>query len=195
MIFFLFSSNHLSYERTLTINSRYIIIADEQILSTYGSQYTVPSSFFAVAPFVLWSLWFRFSDRRERGMGREPMDLAAAVALLLLLCFGIAGVASDASNHRYKKGDSVPLYANKVGPFHNPRWGLYSFSQSTCSDVRSLGFRFLRAMMRSFICFSEIRIAGRWSALNSFRWLENYVKLKEILVISCERSVVYVRIP
>ncbi|RWW41548.1 hypothetical protein BHE74_00052952 [Ensete ventricosum] len=52
-------------------------------------------------------------------MGREPMDLAAVVALLLL-CFGIAGVASDASDHRYKKGDSVPLYANKVGPFHNP---------------------------------------------------------------------------
>ncbi|CAL9173117.1 transmembrane 9 superfamily member 3-like [Musa acuminata AAA Group] len=54
-------------------------------------------------------------------MGREPMDLAAAVAVaLLLLCFGIAGVASDASDHRYKKRDSVPLYANKVGPFHNP---------------------------------------------------------------------------
>ncbi|KAL0797809.1 hypothetical protein Bca101_052983 [Brassica carinata] len=27
---------------------------------------------------------------------------------------------SDASDHRYKEGDTVPLYANKVGPFHNP---------------------------------------------------------------------------
>ncbi|XP_074579396.1 transmembrane 9 superfamily member 2-like [Curcuma longa] len=55
-------------------------------------------------------------------MGRESMDLAAvaAAAALLILCFGIAGVASDASDHRYKKGDPVPLYANKVGPFHNP---------------------------------------------------------------------------
>ena len=24
-------------------------------------------------------------------------------------------------NHRYKAGEEVPLYANKVGPFHNPR--------------------------------------------------------------------------
>ncbi|KAG6490672.1 transmembrane 9 superfamily member 3-like [Zingiber officinale] len=53
-------------------------------------------------------------------MGRGSMDLAAAAAALLILCFGIAGVASDASDHRYKKGDPVPLYANKVGPFHNP---------------------------------------------------------------------------
>ncbi|KAK9278312.1 hypothetical protein L1049_027877 [Liquidambar formosana] len=29
-------------------------------------------------------------------------------------------VRSDASDHRYKSGDQVPLYANKVGPFHNP---------------------------------------------------------------------------
>jgi hypothetical protein len=24
-------------------------------------------------------------------------------------------------NHSYKKGEEVKLYANKVGPFHNPR--------------------------------------------------------------------------
>ncbi|XP_059301080.1 transmembrane 9 superfamily member 3-like [Lycium ferocissimum] len=29
-------------------------------------------------------------------------------------------VQSDASTHRYKSGDEVPLYANKVGPFSNP---------------------------------------------------------------------------
>ncbi|KAG6516170.1 hypothetical protein ZIOFF_026619 [Zingiber officinale] len=53
---------------------------------------------------------------------RESMDLAAtAAAALLILCFGIAGIASEASDHRYKKGDPVPLYASKVGPFHNPR--------------------------------------------------------------------------
>ncbi|XP_074579736.1 transmembrane 9 superfamily member 3-like [Curcuma longa] len=52
-------------------------------------------------------------------MRKPSMDLAAGV-VALLLCFGVAGVASDASNHRYKKGDHVPLYVNKVGPFHNP---------------------------------------------------------------------------
>ncbi|KAG4941928.1 hypothetical protein JHK87_045799 [Glycine soja] len=31
-----------------------------------------------------------------------------------------AAVRSDPSDHRYKEGDPVPLYANKVGPFHNP---------------------------------------------------------------------------
>ncbi|KAJ8479261.1 hypothetical protein OPV22_022988 [Ensete ventricosum] len=46
------------------------------------------------------------------------MDLIRVTALLL--CFGVTGVVSDASDHRYKQGDPVPLYANKVGPFHNP---------------------------------------------------------------------------
>ncbi|CAL9121569.1 unnamed protein product [Musa acuminata var. zebrina] len=46
------------------------------------------------------------------------MDLFRVTALLL--CFGVTGVVSDASDHRYKQGDPVPLYANKVGPFHNP---------------------------------------------------------------------------
>ncbi|KAF3493559.1 hypothetical protein DY000_02057673 [Brassica cretica] len=43
--------------------------------------------------------------------------------LLLLgaLILSDAGyVRSDSSDHRYKEGDIVPLYANKVGPFHNP---------------------------------------------------------------------------
>ena len=45
---------------------------------------------------------------------------------LLLLC--LAGVDASsrallsARDHRYKKNDYVPLYANKVGPFHNPRY-------------------------------------------------------------------------
>ncbi|WOL02614.1 transmembrane 9 superfamily member 3-like [Canna indica] len=38
----------------------------------------------------------------------------------LLLCFWVSRIVSDASDHRYKRGDPVPLYANKVGPFHNP---------------------------------------------------------------------------
>ncbi|KAA8532393.1 hypothetical protein F0562_032438 [Nyssa sinensis] len=31
-------------------------------------------------------------------------------------------VRSDESDHHYKGGDSVPLYANKVGPYQNPRY-------------------------------------------------------------------------
>jgi hypothetical protein len=52
------------------------------------------------------------------------MDAAAraAAALLVLLALTAAsGVTADGSDHRYKAGEAVPLYANKVGPFHNPR--------------------------------------------------------------------------
>ena len=55
----------------------------------------------------------------EREMRKKAMAPAAVAALLL--CFGIAGVVSSASDHRYKPEDPVPLYANKVGPFQNPR--------------------------------------------------------------------------
>ena len=41
------------------------------------------------------------------------------IVVLVLVC-GL-GVKGDASDHRYKEGEHVPLYANKVGPFHNPR--------------------------------------------------------------------------
>ncbi|KAE8710116.1 Transmembrane 9 superfamily member 2 [Hibiscus syriacus] len=40
------------------------------------------------------------------------------LGVLVLSC--LSQVRSDASDHRYKEGDPVPLYANKVGPFHNP---------------------------------------------------------------------------
>ena len=39
----------------------------------------------------------------------------------VIVIAGVSQVRSDASDHRYKAGDAVPLYANKVGPFHNPR--------------------------------------------------------------------------
>lgn len=51
-------------------------------------------------------------------MGRSTACLFGAI-VILWCC--ISHVTSDASDHRYKKGDSVPFYANKVGPFHNPR--------------------------------------------------------------------------
>ena len=49
------------------------------------------------------------------------MAVMVVIALLLLLS-GADQVRSSASDHRYKEGEVVPLYANKVGPFHNPRY-------------------------------------------------------------------------
>lgn len=51
----------------------------------------------------------------------------AVVVLLLMVLFGADQVRSSASDHRYKEGEAVPLYANKVGPFHNPRYFHFHF--------------------------------------------------------------------
>ncbi|GJN12371.1 hypothetical protein PR202_ga30643 [Eleusine coracana subsp. coracana] len=40
------------------------------------------------------------------------------LAVVVLAC--ALGARADGSDHKYKEGDHVPLYANKVGPFHNP---------------------------------------------------------------------------
>nr|AAF63170.1 T5E21.15 [Arabidopsis thaliana] len=49
---------------------------------------------------------------------RTPTTILLLVGAILFS--GAGYVRSDASDHRYKEGDTVPLYANKVGPFHNP---------------------------------------------------------------------------
>jgi hypothetical protein len=46
------------------------------------------------------------------------MAAMAAPKLLLGLVMLVGCAAAD--SHRYRPGDAVPLYANKVGPFHNP---------------------------------------------------------------------------
>lgn len=57
-----------------------------------------------------------------REMDKERTMRQYAVVLAVLLLGSVTEVVrSDASDHRYKQGDEVPLYANKVGPFHNPR--------------------------------------------------------------------------
>ncbi|XP_020581503.1 transmembrane 9 superfamily member 2-like isoform X2 [Phalaenopsis equestris] len=48
-------------------------------------------------------------------MGRPD---AALLLIVLVACFSRA--KTDGLDHKYKEGDRVPLYANKVGPFHNP---------------------------------------------------------------------------
>ncbi|BBN04783.1 ABC-2 type transport system permease protein [Marchantia polymorpha subsp. ruderalis] len=53
------------------------------------------------------------------------MQRMASSSVLALLIFSVlvsqqSGVIGSASDHKYKEGDEVPLYANKVGPFNNP---------------------------------------------------------------------------
>lgn len=67
-------------------------------------------------------------ERKKRKNRRSMKKTIVIVAVLVIIsCYGITEVRSDASDHRYKEGDPVPLYANKVGPFHNPRYVTLSF--------------------------------------------------------------------
>lgn len=76
--------------------------------------------------------------RRRMRCGRAAAALAVvAVVAAVMARAGTAEAAADAAaaggrrargralqgerNHSYKKGEEVKLYANKVGPFHNPR--------------------------------------------------------------------------
>ena len=66
-----------------------------------------------------------------------PMQQPAAMAVLLAALLAVAGFSAVSAtstqlldsgahgrallgDHKYKKGDEIILYANKVGPFQNP---------------------------------------------------------------------------
>ncbi|CAD6341335.1 unnamed protein product [Miscanthus lutarioriparius] len=56
--------------------------------------------------------------------------------LVLLTLAAASGVAADGSDHRYKMNEPVPLYANKVGPFHNPSETYRYFDLPFCSPEK-----------------------------------------------------------
>ncbi|KAL7588645.1 hypothetical protein Lser_V15G36908 [Lactuca serriola] len=62
------------------------------------------------------------------------MTLLPKIAFLtLLMIFHGNQVESNASNHHYKEGDIVPFYANKVGPYSNPRETYAYYDLPFCS--------------------------------------------------------------
>ncbi|KAF4369481.1 hypothetical protein G4B88_016421 [Cannabis sativa] len=65
-------------------------------------------------------------------------DSLKFLVLALLISSCAIHVTSDGSDHRYKDNDVVPLYANKVGPFHNPSETYRYFDLPFCSggDVK-----------------------------------------------------------
>ena len=78
---------------------------------------------------------------------KPPTTLLLFVGALIF--FAAGNVRSDASDHRYKEGDSVPLYANKVGPFHNPRYNdLYSSSFSLVFQILDPKLPYIREIDR-----------------------------------------------
>lgn len=65
------------------------------------------------------SLFLSSLKKNKMKISGNPPTTFLFVGVLILSC--LSNVRSDASDHRYNDGDPVPLYANKVGPFHNPR--------------------------------------------------------------------------
>ncbi|XP_047313709.1 transmembrane 9 superfamily member 3-like [Impatiens glandulifera] len=59
------------------------------------------------------------------------MKLGFIFALLVLSSAEL--VRSDSNDHKFQRGDTVPLYANKVGPFHNPSETYRYFDLPFCS--------------------------------------------------------------
>ncbi|KAJ6935935.1 hypothetical protein NC652_010849 [Populus alba x Populus x berolinensis] len=62
------------------------------------------------------------------------MKLVLCLVVSILILCNVTRVRSDASNNRYKVGDDVPLYVNKVGPFHNPSETYRYFDLPFCSS-------------------------------------------------------------
>ncbi|KAL9678712.1 hypothetical protein QQ045_016561 [Rhodiola kirilowii] len=63
----------------------------------------------------------------------EKKKTAMSIVAVLVLSCVVTQVSADASDHRYKAGDFVPLYANKFGPFHNPSETYRYFGLPFCS--------------------------------------------------------------
>ncbi|KAJ6861707.1 hypothetical protein NC651_037701 [Populus alba x Populus x berolinensis] len=60
--------------------------------------------------------------------------LVPCLLVSILMFCSVTHVRSDASDHRYKVGEDVPLYVNKVGPFHNPSETYRYFDLPFCSS-------------------------------------------------------------
>ncbi|GMY24765.1 transmembrane 9 superfamily member 2-like [Fagus crenata] len=67
-------------------------------------------------------------------MEKKKKITVSLVGTIVILC-SLTHVRSDASDHRYKENDDVPLYANKVGPFHNPSETYRYFDLPFCLPV------------------------------------------------------------
>nr|GMD23362.1 transmembrane 9 superfamily member 3-like isoform X1 [Ipomoea batatas] len=61
------------------------------------------------------------------------MNELVVMLIFTIVFLNLGGLArSDAYSHRYKRGDEVPLYGNKVGPFRNPSETYAFFDMPFC---------------------------------------------------------------
>ncbi|KAK4717133.1 hypothetical protein R3W88_015471 [Solanum pinnatisectum] len=62
--------------------------------------------------------------------------MTSYVVVLIVLCCCVTPARSDGSDHKYKAGDQVTMYANKVGPFHNPSETYRFFDLPFCAPAQ-----------------------------------------------------------
>ncbi|KAK9063835.1 hypothetical protein SSX86_017707 [Deinandra increscens subsp. villosa] len=110
----------------------------------YGTRYRIPSVPADFKPkldskFDSWENAYAFYEAyaeqaefstklRQRMVGLPKIHF-----ITFLLIFHGSQVESDASNHSYTKGDTVPFYANKVASFGNPRETYAYYDLPFCS--------------------------------------------------------------
>nr|XP_034908454.1 transmembrane 9 superfamily member 2-like isoform X3 [Populus alba] len=63
--------------------------------------------------------------------------LPATLFVSVLLVLSVDQASSDESDHRYRQGDQVPFYVNKVGPFYNPSETYRYFDLPYCLPVNA----------------------------------------------------------
>ncbi|CAL9080153.1 unnamed protein product, partial [Musa acuminata var. zebrina] len=66
--------------------------------------------------------------------GSRILKMELSTFVLLVMACGLR-VGADGTNHRYKEGDHVPLFANKAGPFHNPSSTYRYYDLPFCSPA------------------------------------------------------------
>lgn len=131
----------------------------------------------------------------SESMEKPPSRLVLPSFLLVFFIYGVAPVISDGSDHRYKVGDDVPLYANKVGPFHNPRRVQFSLfrSELLISEFRSLpssGFWF--KFQFAFLNDSSLYSLARGFVIME---LELWFQFRRFFFSSIGNDLVYMNVP
>lgn len=69
-------------------------------------------------------IWVRERTRERRAMGLLQWCLLLLLVVWVARVEGRMGMGMRvllSAKHRFKEDENVPLFANKVGPFHNPR--------------------------------------------------------------------------
>ncbi|CAL9080149.1 unnamed protein product, partial [Musa acuminata var. zebrina] len=78
-----------------------------------------------------------FGLPRLENEGSRILKMELSTLVLLVMACGLR-VGADGTNHRYKEGDHVPLFANKVVPLHNPSETYRYYDLPFCSPGYSL---------------------------------------------------------